>query len=180
MLKFRLFTIISVILFTGFVNISYAPEPLKFAVHVSVTCDDPSVKATIESHIKRELRSLQDVLLVSPLAENYTYIYDISVVALKGTYRVSGRETGGIAVGYQFNRRFNCSYVKNHLMSKESWNAIGELRHNMSLFTNHGVITDDTRDLPVACKRLIVSFDTVELEPIRKMDRQQATLYGNP
>ena len=80
-----------------------APEKQKpkFQVEVSVGCKDENTKAFIESHIKRELRSLQDVEITD------VGKYELSIATIEGTFKTSGRKTGDIALGWQFQRRYS-------------------------------------------------------------------------
>ena len=178
-MRVKLTIAFTAILLICFVNLSYAPEPLKFAVHVSVTCDNPSVKASIESHVKRELRSLQDVLLVSAQAKNYFYIYELRFVAVEHHYKNSGQKSGGISIAYLFLQKFNDSYTKNVLLSAQSRKAIEPFIDNIFYEHRFGVQIYNTENIDKMCKSFVVDFDTDTLERIRKI-RRQNTLYGNP
>ena len=67
-----------------------------FKVWVSVSCDDENTKAFIESHVKRELRSLQDVDLVKA----GDGIYELIIAAAEPTYEATGRKTGDIGLAW--------------------------------------------------------------------------------
>ena len=83
----------------------------KFEVEVLVQCDDENTKAFIESHIKRELRSLRDVE-VARFGE-----YELSIIAIEFEYKTSGRKSGEIALAYMVARQFDfVPTVKNYLM----------------------------------------------------------------
>ena len=58
----RFLTLSILVFIIGFINNVYAPNvPKKFDVRVDLVGEDESTKNLIESYIKRELRSLQDV-----------------------------------------------------------------------------------------------------------------------
>ena len=73
---------------------------LELKVFVSVSCDDRTTKSMMLSHIKRELRSLPNVILVE--REKATWI--LSLIAIPHTS--AGRKTGKISTAimslYQF------------------------------------------------------------------------------
>ncbi len=166
-MKIGVISIIMVMLIASYVNISYAPESLRFMVHVNVSCEEKDVKASIESYIKRELRSLQDVAFVSADAENYPHLFLLNFIAVTGTYKATGQKTGNIAVAYQFLEKISSNRIKNNYISKETWKSLEGIRNLIHLYHTSGVVTDDTEDLPDICKQLIVNFDTNVLEPVR-------------
>ena len=162
-------TLLCIAAFTG--QSADIPKPVvnpKFSVEISVSCEDDNTKAFIESHIKRELRSLQDVEIVD------TGKYKLSIVTVEPEYKTSGRKTGKIAAAYQFQRRYNPAIVINMLTKaypgKEYQKQRGDIAlellflHDKETF---GLITDDTDDLDGICKSIVVKFDTQVLEPDR-------------
>ncbi len=122
-------------------------EPFKFKVSVVVTCSNKQVKSYIESYVKRELRSLHDVDVVS-LQSNPPL--EIHIVAIEGTYKETNRKTNGIAFAGNFLQR-----------SSLDWSTY--------LLPQLYVLIGDTRDLEELCKDIVVSFDTKTLEPIREL-----------
>jgi len=153
------------------VGTAYAPDELKFAVYVAVQCDNGDIEASLASHIKRELRSLKDVLLVSENADNYENHYELRIVAVESTYK-TGMKTGSVALAYFWAERFVHSPHYKHHISNES-KKILESHYSSLIFisTMFGVITDDRENLASMCKSVVVSFDTYELERIRKIVR---------
>lgn len=73
-----LFTVISIFCFTRKLLQSH-DNPDKFRVEVSVNCDDEGTKRLIESYIKRELRSLGDIVVSKTLDQ----IVDINLTELE-------------------------------------------------------------------------------------------------
>lgn len=116
----------------------------RFQVYVSVTGDDDeSLKPLIESYIKRELRSLQDVDIV------YTrdgMPHEIVVVAME-METVSERKIGGIAFAVNFQK---------------------QLRSGLYSLPDLMVQTGDKTVLDGMCKNLVARFDTNYLEQRRK------------
>lgn len=118
----------------------------RFQVYVEIKTDE-SLKSLIESYIKRELRSLQDVDIV------YTrdgMPYEIVVVAME-METVSGRKTDGIAFAVNFQR---------------------QLRSGLYSLPNLMVQTGDKLTLDGMCKNLVARFDTNYLEQRRKYIRE--------
>lgn len=148
----------------------------KFEVELSVTCDDDNTKAFIESHIKRELRSLQDVEIVD------TGKYKLSIVAVAPTYKSSGQKTGSIAVSYTFLKQFYPTSVfkkllDTHQKGTKAYDEMRDLLYSYDIvseffslyhYPHHGIRTGDTDDLDSICKNIVVRFDTQILEPDRK------------
>lgn len=151
-----------------------APEEQKpkFKVEVLVTCKDENTKAFIESHIKRELRSLQDVeiLDIAP-----TYI--LSIVAIEFEYGTSGRKTGDIALGSQFLRYYSPFVEVSELAraspvgSTERF-TLANASFELPLFAydkaEHRLDVGNKTRLDELCKSIVVKFDTKMLEPDRK------------
>ena len=144
----NLFLLVSLMLF---LSVTFTGEPTRaqkthnFKVHVSVTCEDEHTKSLIQSYIKRELRSLGDVLIVG---NNDQYI--LNIVAVEPTYEATGRKIGGIAIGSVFFRKT--------LSGDYSY---PDLR----------VCGDDTKDLEGICKSIVANIDTRHLEPVRELDQ---------
>ena len=151
----------------GFIPNAYAPDKLKFHVHLDVTCEHKDTKAFIESHIKREIRSLQDVRFVSESAENYNNIFDLWIVAIEPTYK-SGSKVGNIILAYGWREKFSNSYIRKSI-SEESWKVLEPIRSLIYINPRSVLLTDDTEDLDKMCKTLVVTFDTEALERIRKL-----------
>ncbi|MDE0326382.1 MAG: hypothetical protein OXN27_20860 [Candidatus Poribacteria bacterium] len=141
----------------------------KFEVEVSVRCDDENTKAFIESHIKRELRSLQDVEIAD------TGRYRLSILAIEFTYKTSGRKSGEIALAYVVERRFNAGPTARKLLdayeagTKDYDEAIDMVLDFLHLRdkVNLGLQVGMTDDLDKICKGIVVDFDTERLEPDR-------------
>ena len=92
----------------------------RFQVYVSVTSnDDESLKPLIESYIKRELRSLQDVNIV--YTPNLGH-HEILVVVSEGKTK-SGHKAGGIALAINFQEQFDNRIIAQHVKSKEVWDT---------------------------------------------------------
>lgn len=139
----------------------------KFAVELLITCDDENTKAFIESHIKRELRSLHDVKLTN-IAILGDYRLSITAIELKS----SGRKKGSIAVAYLFMRTFDFSPIWNRLEKQlENDKEMQFLTDNlMWLYEDpiHFLRVGMTDNLDSICKDIVVDFDTEMLEPDRK------------
>lgn len=139
----------------------------KFRVEVSVTCDDENTKAFIESHIKRELRSLQDVEIIG-LAVSGDYKLHIVAIELTSLRR----KTGDVAVSYLFAKTFDPTPIedKSKKWTKDNQEAQLEIVDLMWLHEDfvHGLRVGMTDNLDKICKQIIVDFDTVMLEPKRK------------
>lgn len=86
-----------------FVGIAYAPDKKKFKVCVIVSAEkEDKIEADIiESHLKRELRALGDVVIVD---EKDDWQFRISVAVIGAEYK-DGRKAPGVSIARSVNRR---------------------------------------------------------------------------
>lgn len=168
-------------LLTAFSVIWFSEEPIqsqdstpKFPVYVDITCKDINTKATIQSYIKRELRSLGDVEIVVDKEKGLRVLH---IVALEGEYEVSGRKTGGMAVAYMFLQKRGLSIFEMLVSDISDEKMKKSIRDFVELYERHGnymepqlgVMTDDTKDVEGLCKSIVINFDTKQLEPAREI-----------
>ena len=154
------------------VDISQQPAPEKqkpkFVVEVLVECDDENTKAFIESHIKRELRSLQDVEIATVVGE-----YQLKIVAEEFKDKASGQKLGTIALACEYVRIYNPSGVINKLMDIYPVGTDGfHIAKEFNLIflydkTGLSLASGMTDHLDKICKDIVVNFDTGMLEPDR-------------
>ena len=144
----RFLTLVTIVIVFTLSIAGHPQEKLtyRFQVYVETKADE-NLKSLIESYIKRELRSLQDVDIV------YTrdgMPYEIVVVAME-METVSGRKTGGIAFAVNFQKQLKSSlYSLPYLM----------------------VQTGNKTELDGMCKKLVAKFDTDYLEQRRQYIRE--------
>lgn len=173
-------TLLCIAIFTG--QSADTPKPLKiefddvevinpkFRVKVSVTCEDDNTKSLIESYIKRELRSLQDVEIIDT---KHGFVIDI--VAIEMEYEVSGNKTGYMAYAYRFSRSASLDDlpVITNYFSENREKIPVEVRANLvnlyRLSEHYGMWIRffKTKDLKSECEQLVANFDTGILEPDR-------------
>lgn len=98
-----LFVFTIFILFSVFIGKSYAPEPQKFKVFVKVYAEkeDETERNIVESHLKRELRALGDVVIVGE-HDDWQWRFQISMF---GNTRVSGTKTPTVTIAASTERR---------------------------------------------------------------------------
>lgn len=146
-----------------FDNILPAPKT-NFKVWVHVTCDDENTKTFIESHIKRELRSLQDVDIVKV----GDHIYELHVVSSERVYKATGQKSGEIGLGWVFLKRFDNKPLTAKYPTAVDRFGVQEMTQWLYHPPRMGIFAFDTTDLDEICKRIVVKFDTQMLEPNRK------------
>ena len=109
-----------------------------------MACEDENTKSLIQSQIKREVRSLGDVIIVS--FDDARYI--LTIIAVEPTYKATGRKTGSIAITSMLLRKTPSEdYYYPYLM----------------------LYTDDRKELEGLCKSIVADIDTSTLEPIREL-----------
>lgn len=169
----RFLTLSILVFIVGFINNAYAPNvPNKFNVRIDLIGEDGSTKNLIESYIKRELRSLQDVNIIP---DNIYATYILELVFVEPTYEASGRKKGDIAISYVFKEKFSAYKELIPFLIKECPKLedaskkleIGLKTFNLDIIHNHGVIADDTEDVTKLCKDIVASFDVKVLEKQR-------------
>ena len=147
-----------------FVLVGQAAER-RFKVNVEISCDDPMNKRFIESHIKRELRSLGDVDITN--RKNAQFHVLLVVMELhKG-----GQKTTAIAIAGNYLLRFDMKdWQFVHKQSKKviDLHDITELFFKPELTLQVG----DVADLDKICKSIIVTFDLKVLETYRPVNQE--------
>ena len=136
----------------------------RYKVRVDVSCGDEMRKRFIESHIKRELRSLIDVDVVS--TENADYHINLIAIPLSN----SGQETGGIAIAINYLRQIDVADWR--LKHKYSDRVINLDNITLYLKAHLTLQVGDIRDLDQLCQTIIVSFNSKILEPHRISNQQ--------
>ena len=149
---------------------------LQFDVHVKILCDDNTTKAMIESHIKRELRSLGDVELVDE--DDGKYI--LNLIAIPHTYTKTGNKTGEVSIAVMsisksipVNVLIEQDLVRNTALLKKDVHAIVKKWESYPTTYNfpnlyYLIVNIKDNDLPNTCKEIVANFDVKGLEPMRE------------
>lgn len=137
----------------------------RFQVYVHITAEDESLKSLMESYIKRELRSLQDVDVVYTRDE---MPYEIAIVAME-LKKASGHKSGGVAFAVNILYPFDNRAIERYVRSKEVWDTFvnlptSGLYHHPDLSVHVGA----RANLKGLCQTLVAMFDADHLEPSRK------------
>ena len=165
MKKLYLFSLLMLIFITGD---TYAPgdagDNPQHKVHVSVMCDDHNTKLFIESHVKRELRSLVDVDVVELDMETNDFI--IRIIAIGEIHKISEVAVSATFLYFfdkdKYGELVNQNRVRNHKYERAMLNY-------RLFFNTHTILhTAMTKDLDKICKDIIVQFDIKMLEPERQ------------
>lgn len=158
-------------LLDNWVNTLPPPDTAFFSVEVNVKSDDENTKPLIESYLKRELRSLQDVKIVVDTGNNFI----IDIVAIEMEYKVSGNKTGEMAYAYRFSKQPTGDdfpdlrdYFREN-MEKIPFKARLDFLRIFTLNEHHimGIRYFKTNDLKREFEELVAKFDTSVLEPNR-------------
>ena len=142
----------------------------EFKVWVNVSCDDKNTKAFIESHLKRELRSLQDVEMIEILemyAQRERDVYELIVVAVEPIH-TTGQKTGSIGLSWTFLKEFDNKPLISQYTFAVDRVQIQEMTQWLYHYPKNGIMISGTKDLDALCKDVVVKFDTLMLEPARK------------
>ena len=173
MKKVLLFSVITAILVLSFTGKHSQSEKStnKFKISVLVNCKDEITKNSIQSFINRELRSLQDVIVITdPIKQNPTHA--LSLIAIEREYQTGGK-TGEMAIAAVYIEKIYPYALLAPHVSKEK---LTELLLDVNVFPdlvysnyiNCLLQTIKTSNLSDACKTIVANFDTVVLEEARK------------
>ena len=137
----------------------------RFQVYVHITAEDASLKSLIESYIKRELRSLQDVDVVYTRDE---MPYEIAVVAME-LKKVSGHKSGGVAFAVNILYPFDNRAIEWYVRFKQVWDTfVNPLTLGLYRHPDLSVQVGDRANLEGLCQTLVATFDANHLESGRK------------
>lgn len=132
-------------------------------VQVSVSADD-NIKGQVESYIKRELRSLQDVTLVDEGAD-----WELSIVAMEVSTK-SGYKSG-VILSVVILSPFNNQMLSGMLQEKYK-EFVTNLTKGLYWYPGHWLRIDSNDQLRSLCVELVADFDSKKLEESRKQHRE--------
>ena len=114
----RLLAFSVLIFIIGFISNAYAPDVEKFKVCVLVSApeEDKTEKDIIESHLKRELRALGDVIIVD---EKDDWQFRIRVGVIGANYK-DGRKAPNVSIAESVNRRVPKFYFNTYKFKSPS------------------------------------------------------------
>jgi len=134
-----------------------------FRVAVIVSCEDKNLKEYIESHIKRELRAIGDVVIVLDKPQT-----TINIVAIKNKIE-------NIDIGYSMAvtivKTVDLSFLNNFY--KPISETVSEMTpyvfaDTLQAFETMYILSGPVSELPSQCSELIASFDLEVLETTRQ------------
>lgn len=128
-------------------------------VKVTVTASD-NVMSTVNSYMKRELLSLNDVELVDDNPE-----WEINVMALE-LFTVGGNKVG-VAVSTVFISHYNNQLLSGFFQQKFKDTGL-EMTSHLYLHPEHRLNIGSPDDLNKICRDIVEDFDTKYLEESRK------------
>ena len=108
----RLLVLTILLLSAVFIGNAYAPEPKTFKVYVYVYAEkeDKIEQDIIESHLKRELRALGDVVIVGQ-NDDWKWRFSVNVLGIKFT---DGIKDQWVSIATSFQRRVPKFYFNNY------------------------------------------------------------------
>ena len=136
-------------------------KPPRFKVNVSVSVKDELTKSFIESHIKRELRSLRDPIDVVPFSEA---LYFLRLTVVESSY-LTGGKTGDISIATCYFMRSQTPDFMINPDHKEAWKTL----YANTTFTEPTLLCHQYPKgrWEEACKSIVASFDQNLLEKTR-------------
>lgn len=161
-----------------------AGAPIKFPdyrVTVRVQSKDEELKKTVESHLRRELRALRDVRLVSPKEVANEAFYTVELVCVNAVVE-------GQPVGYAFSVLFLSDYGSNYVQG--SWVSRVVCSHDLPILASHisdrakvhfhGLYVFPAQDVSQMCAEMANEFDALVLSPDRATRQSIQELWIPP
>ena len=169
MKKILTLTTITILTF-GFIGQAADDADFRFKVDVKISCDDENIKSTIESYIKRELRALRDVDIVTKFGktgvDNEDAVYFLEIV-------VVGDRITGYSIAYCFYSRVAHPPRLDHI---HGLTEVKDYLEGVKLLAvippTLGVMRGPAETLKEACEHIVVNFDTKLLDFTRTMRRR--------
>jgi len=168
--KRAIWALIVVILIFRLSTDLFGQELPKYSARVKVNVSaDENISSRIESYIKRELRSLQDVTVVEDNAN-----YEILIIALEPE-TISGHKTGGIVLSILILEPIDVATLVNvlkiyNIIYPEKINQAGKIIGAQQPCCVHDfrLQTGPAEDLKRLCEEMVADFDSKFLEYGRK------------
>jgi hypothetical protein len=152
-------------------------EPPKWAGRVEVKvhvdraeeAEREGLKSTVESYLKRELRSLGDVTVVTEAKEDLDWVIWINVAPV----RLTNDAPVGYAISMSVLRRplsgkFVKAWLEPEHVSVKSIETISEALGQVQDFRGSQIYLSAKGDLQETCKRIVDTIDISFFEPGRK------------
>ena len=160
MMLICLFLLMSVS-FTGAQNNSQS----KFIVRCVVNANEEGIKSEVASYLKRELRSLGDVVITEDV---WNYDYKLDVIILQPKYKSSGTKAEQISCAYLGIKRFRVSDLTIKL-PKEHFDTVFDLTWQLYSYPELFILEvgRERTELKLLCQEIVAEFDTKLLEPDR-------------
>ena len=147
--------------FTGAQNNSQS----KFIVRCVVNANEEGIKSEVASYLKRELRSLGDVVITEDV---WNYDYKLGVIILQPKYKSSGTKAEQISCAYLGIKRFQVSDLTIKL-PKEHFDTVFDLTWQLYSYPELFILEvgRERTELKLLCQEIVAEFDTKLLEPDR-------------
>ena len=147
--------------FTGAQNNSQS----KFVVRCVVNANEEGIKSEVASYLKRELRSLGDVVITEDV---WNYDYKLDVIILHPKYKSSGTKAEQISCAYLGIKRFRVSDLTIKL-PKEHFDTVFDLTWQLYSYPELFILEvgRERTELKLLCQEIVAEFDTKLLEPDR-------------
>ena len=170
------FLAMSILVFiAGFIGNAHAPDVQKFNVYVNVKCDDVNTKSLFERHIKRQLRALMDVNIISEIETKSDELFPyyklrLTVVVQQGIFAAAFVFDEHFYRSTAFDELGEAMKEKSYDCSRQLYRIILETVVDTSLVYLYkaGVLTGKHEDIPSTCVDLIADIDTNVLEKARE------------
>lgn len=156
-------SVICLLLSMAHVCVALTKPDIHYRVKVLVSSEDESTKSEIESHLKRKLRLLNDVDIVTDNPQ-----YTISIISINDTV---GERDIGVSISAIFISNYNMSEFKNDFSPKKNTKeSLTEYVFDTERkeYKKASLHTGNRDDIDFICGRIAASFDQEILEHDRE------------
>ena len=133
-------------------------------VKVEVTAQPTALREQVESYLKRELRSLPDVNVVS---EDQHWLLSIIVLQTEDLTGVRGYNFSIVVLQPSPSALLTTLLLANGKISAETSKSLLDWTTGLVRFLDHRIYTGDQNSLRSRCEKIVADFDTSQLEPTR-------------
>lgn len=160
--------------------VSAQQELPKFQARVKIDVSaDENIKEEVQSYLARELRSLNDVIIVDENPE-----WELSIIAMELSTKEGYKKGIGFSIvilkPFNFNHRF-VEILKTLFGESisDKVELIDSLTYHVYSYEGHWLQTGPTDGLKSICQKIVVNFDSNHLEKSRKFYQQMTDSMKN-
>lgn len=157
------FTIIFIVFIGATAQASDLDDPKDKLIKVQFSFNaDSNIENRVDSYIKRELRSLGDIVIVEQNGD-----WELDIIVMEATTK--GGYKSGIVVSVAILNKILRGSIWDLIEPDEKDDNPNRTKINI---TDHWLRIGPEETLKSICEKIVADFDTMHLEPFRKYNKQ--------